>query len=592
MTRLQGTSRHIPRSHPLGPVIVSVYRSVAPIFSIAPIPGQTLPPVEGNIDGRADKLTRINLPGDSAIMESNESDSLKAPFKSYLPLNFPHSQPSQAHQLPGFPQLQATRQSTPPRQYTTVGSVYNPQPQPLQPPVRRGRTVKSLFPYKSDSPVGPSQLQYTPLQQNSDRAISPIRLESPLFMNFSRQERQDVQSIGLVASNVQQASNMSGALQAPTSDGTDASQYMNNRTAGSMDSFTEHSAANNFSMFAKHSTDSDHESETTDTKPISAMNFNSLTNLASYPNPMQRAAQKVLASHRPNPVPDSHLLDIQPNPYDFEPELVLSPSEASVYVSAYSRVRGPPAPLTAGPPGVRQFKSTTFEQETLQRAREFDDENPMMNPYHMYSPFGQHLGEASIEGESVSSNPIMEAAQESLDEAEEDSKYTYYNRDTVMIVDTLSANEVNVFYPKGPPRNFNTQTQPISPEWVIDRLGKLGYLPDQAERNLAERKRVVDNHFYSGVRAFSKRFLEAKYEHTNRIVTHTVGRPCQERRLGEGRIENPRLGILEASITPTCEHAKPLLSMALQGVINLPDLAQYSKLPKFDHSLWPPYLRK
>ncbi|KAI0521129.1 hypothetical protein F5B22DRAFT_653504 [Xylaria bambusicola] len=525
-------------------------------------------------------------------MESNEPENSKAPFKSYLPLNFPHSQPSQSHQLPNLPQLQATRQSTPPRQYTTVGSVYNPQPQPLQPPVRRGRTVKSLFPYKSDSPAGPSQLQYTPLQQNSDRAISPIRLESPLFMNISRQERQDVQGIGLVASNVQQISNMSGALQAPTSDGTDASQYMNNRTAGSMDSFMEHSVTNNFSMFAKHSTDSDHESDATDTKPISAMNFNSLTNLASYPNPMQRAAQKVLASHRPNPVPDSHLLDIQPNAYDFEPELVLSPLDASIYAPAYCRVRGPPAPLTAGPPGVRQFKSTTLEQETLQRAREFDDENPMMNPYHMHPSFDQHVAEASIEGESVSSNPIMETARDSLDGAEEDSKDTYYKRKPEVIVDTLTSNDVAVFYPKCLPRNFNPQTQPISPHWAIDRLEKLGYLPNQAERNLDEHNRLINNHFYSGVHAFSKRFVEAKYEHTNRIVTHTVGRPCQERRLGEGRVENPHLGILEASIMPTCEHAKPLLSMALQGVINLPDLAQYSKLPKFDHSLWPPYLQK
>ncbi|KAI1258952.1 hypothetical protein F5Y18DRAFT_443833 [Xylariaceae sp. FL1019] len=68
---------------------------------------------------------------------------------------------------------------TPPRQYTTVGSVYTPQTRPLQPPVRRGRTTKALFQFKTESPMSSTQLQYTPLQQNSERAISPPRAVAP-----------------------------------------------------------------------------------------------------------------------------------------------------------------------------------------------------------------------------------------------------------------------------------------------------------------------------------------------------------------------------------------------------------------------------
>ena len=244
-------------------------------------------------------------------MESNESKNLNTLFV-YPPPSHPLPPPAPAPQLPSFGQLQATRQPTPPRQYTTVGSLYNPQPQPLQPPVRRGRTVKSLFPYKSDSPAAPPQLQYTPLQQNSDRAISPIRSDYgtgtvPLLSFNSFQERQDAQSFGPLASNVQQASNMSGVLQASASGNTETSRGVNNQTAGSMDSYTDYSAADGLGMLAKPGTSSDHGSDTTDTKPISAMNFNSLTNLASYPNPNRRAAQKLLASHRPNPVPDVSL---------------------------------------------------------------------------------------------------------------------------------------------------------------------------------------------------------------------------------------------------------------------------------------------
>ncbi|KAI0149563.1 hypothetical protein GGR57DRAFT_225260 [Xylariaceae sp. FL1272] len=68
---------------------------------------------------------------------------------------------------------------TPPRQYTTVGSVYTPQTRPLQPPVRRGRTAKALFQFKTESPMSSAQLQYTPLQQNSERAVSPPRAVVP-----------------------------------------------------------------------------------------------------------------------------------------------------------------------------------------------------------------------------------------------------------------------------------------------------------------------------------------------------------------------------------------------------------------------------
>ena len=78
--------------------------------------------------------------------------------------------------------------------YTTAGTIYNPSSsQPLQPPTRRGRSAKWSTGQNSDLCLFPKTLlagftmqatngsllattlqQYTPLQQNYDRAVSPL----------------------------------------------------------------------------------------------------------------------------------------------------------------------------------------------------------------------------------------------------------------------------------------------------------------------------------------------------------------------------------------------------------------------------------
>ncbi|KAI0431803.1 hypothetical protein F5Y09DRAFT_340347 [Xylaria sp. FL1042] len=483
-------------------------------------------------------------------MENTESENLKASFASYYPpQHLPQPQPPQAPQFSTcHPQLSAAQQSlsTPPRQYTTVGSVYNPQPQPLQPPVRRGRTVKSLFPYKSDSPAG--QLEYTPLQQNSERAVSPD----------SRQERHILQKFGVVVPNIHPTSNGPGSLQSAISNNSTTARYVSNRA---IDFIADHHLmADNSTMFANTNADSDNGSDGADTKPISAMNFNSLTNLASYPNPMQRAAQKLLASHRPNPAPGpgSQVSDSQSNPYNAEPEPLLSLSETPMYMASLSKVRGAPAPLTAGPPGVRQLRPTTFEQETLQRAREFDDENPMINPY-IHVPFGQHIGGLSLEGESISSAPVVEGNEEECEiDDVEDGNGNYHNNEMLCIIDTLTAYEAGQFFPNGLPKTFNHQTQPISPNWASERLEKLDRLahPFSAKNRetfAAERRRLVNKHFYSGVNTFNKTFDMAVSEHNHRSVAYTVGRPFKELQNNEGKVVNRQLQFPEASRIPTSD---------------------------------------
>lgn len=354
----------------------------------------------------------------SGVMDSNESENLAALSANHLLQQLQQPQLAQPNPLPALPalpaqhQLLAVGQSTPPRQYTTVGSVYNPQHQPLQPPVRRGRTIKSLYPYKGESPAGPSQVQYTPLQQNSDRAVSPVRQEFsslPSTLPITRQERQVLQKFGVVVPSMHQSSSLPIARQSPAQ----APRYMGSREADGLDTLVTLAAQDNTAVLTNTSVGSDDGSDATDIKPISAMNFNSLTNLASYPNPMQRAAQKLLASHRPQPVqatgvspsnayPNGRILqsdgaitdigsqsqisDSHSAYCDTETEPFISADEASRFMSALPKICGAPAPLTAGPPGVRQLRQIAIEQETLQRAPDFDDEIPVINPYRARPP--------------------------------------------------------------------------------------------------------------------------------------------------------------------------------------------------------------
>ncbi|GAP86582.1 putative pyrimidine-specific ribonucleoside hydrolase [Rosellinia necatrix] len=450
------------------------------------------------------------------------------------------SQPPQLRQSYSGP----TQQSTPTRQYTTVGSVYNPQTQPLQPPIRRGRNSKPLFPYRSEPAIGPSQLQYTPLQQNSDRAISPARFDSNSVTSAATIARQEIQTLPSFPAfrNTHTSSNVPQSLASPTYGMANMAQYLGDQTANSIDAFTSDLAGrDNSSVYAKTDTTSDHESDSTDTKPISAMGFNSLTNLASYPNPMQRAAQKVLASHRPHPAPTTgpRVSCGQTNPNSADAELSMSPSDTTMYMPTVPH--GAPAPLTAGPPGVRQFRPTTFDQDILQRVRDFDDEDPMINPYHARLHSTQHHTAPSCTSES-SSSTLTE------DDSQDANPY---------VVDTLSIEEAHQFYPRGLPLNFNINTVAVSRHWDLERLEGATPYPStyaaQDEEFWAKRTRHIDDHFYSGLNRLNKSFDTAVSEHKHRCVTHLVGRPYREPSNKWSRVIKREITVRDASLLSTSE---------------------------------------
>ncbi|KAF7553735.1 hypothetical protein G7046_g7014 [Stylonectria norvegica] len=315
--------------------------------------------------------------------------------------------------------------------YTTAGTLYNPESsQPLQPPTRRGRSLKGTagnghtglsflpksvlasLPLKVNSgPVQPVQ-QYTPLQQNYDRAVSPVN-------------EMDHVGDNMTAEQPRMRSGNTPASPAGACLGTDLVKQMDG-----------------------YSTDGSDDEYDLRSDPLIMMPVKSLHNLASYPNPNQKRAQKALSrgtkahlnglseasrnrissnvsaqeldgsggnptepSKTENPFKERALSPsmLTPEPlklhrraptwrpfvprddYPMRPtaqfvnenysDAIASGSYGGSSSASMTLASGPgaPRPLTAGPPGQRQYRPSTFEStfkalKTERKGRTYDNE--------------------------------------------------------------------------------------------------------------------------------------------------------------------------------------------------------------------------
>ncbi|OAA42721.1 hypothetical protein NOR_04852 [Metarhizium rileyi] len=177
--------------------------------------------------------------------------------------------------------------------YTTAGTIYRPSSsQPLQPPARRGRLPKwpaggihsdlALFPKSAlaglsmKAPVGrPSALQqYTPLQQNNHRAVSPFsdpdHLAAKMPMEIPRIRSGNALNL------------ISASLSEEGTQETTTTEDDGHRSADDSDEGSDDDGAN--MTLLRH------------------LPVQSLHNLASYQNPNQKYAQKALQpGTRPRP---------------------------------------------------------------------------------------------------------------------------------------------------------------------------------------------------------------------------------------------------------------------------------------------------
>ncbi|KAF4967397.1 hypothetical protein FSARC_5037 [Fusarium sarcochroum] len=278
--------------------------------------------------------------------------------------------------------------------YTTAGTPYNPSTsQPLQPPARRGRSLKwpagihtaglsllpksvlATLPLKASSQSSPLQ-QYSPVQTQYDEAPSPLNDTDHGCINMSAQ----VPRIG------------SSATPSPlTSLFSEAEQ----------DTFTD----------VDPSEESDDDCEL-GMDPLLNMTVKSLHNLASYPNPNQKRAQKALLrglkpalglkpavrSDEPSTPLSRSVGFLDPPRNNTGSPSILRPAQIEAVFSGRSNDdafwnpqgnispglpgtfksfdravggnsarttgtsgSGAPLPLTAGPPGQRQYRPSTFE---------------------------------------------------------------------------------------------------------------------------------------------------------------------------------------------------------------------------------------
>ncbi|KAF4124628.1 hypothetical protein GMORB2_5294 [Geosmithia morbida] len=469
----------------------------------------------------------------------------------------------------------ASRQLT----YTTAGTIYNPKTtQPLQPPARRGRSFRwpnggphtdlNLFPKAalaalplrySSARRSVTPLQYSPLQQNYDRAISPKFLRDL-----------DHQPFSMLAAQLTPPE-MDGCVQScrPESPVT---------TPPSFD-WSGNSPA--CSGGAKDDRDDDSESDGDfSTDPLAAMTVKSLQNLASYPNPNQKKARRVLRGARSNiqvmgdvprgRSPPSVVGLAMPTgapskPEDLDawgfyrsgmqgmssalvqngaahrslPECVRGlgvygthPASATGHedvnqpTSALTVASDAPRPLTAGPPGQRQCRPSTFEAtfKALQKCMAPRDRSHQSVGLPGYSTTASKVASMMKEEEIVTGIRKME-----------------YNQPAP----TFPTNEyLQAGYDDEHPR-FKPGT---------DRL---------TDEELRKCDAKIDRCWYSGC-VIMNRAVAAERAAGNTMLPrqeHKLGVIGDGRRMRSTNSYRP-LSIAEATQMDACEHAAPLLTAA------------------------------
>lgn len=491
------------------------------------------------------------------------------------------------------PKGKATEQTV----YTTAGTVYNPTAIPLQPPSRRGRasrwappsqaelalfnkSVLASFPYKpSRSPptTASSLKHYTPLQQNSDRAIEPPMCPSVLGRTLSE-------------------SSSTLSLNSVPSQGNTNSLNGNGRLLDDMRL-------------------TDDEKDEEELTRMSVLPVRTITNLASYPNPSQKLAQKALDRARetikaaaessrsltPNlsqkgvqrlegtgarstsaiPVRDGPATSGWFSKHDHSSNATRS--------SVLSSGPGAPQPLTAGPPGQRQYKPSTLEAtfRALQSGTQkpsssatdedhIDINDPLMNmgkPANVTvpsQPQSPHQAPLPTKDFFETCKPTVNSTTSMVlrYDSTQPRRRTY---------DTLSAEAVRGYFPDGFPPDLGPPTVPL----LSSSTGRPeGRFPPTAEE-LRLRDARSKAAFYSATQDLAKtldaRIAEAQGKlrdlelGVNSVRERAAARNAElDIILNSSKLGQPRhdFDMKSANELPTHEAATPLVNMAFSTLLN------------------------
>lgn len=411
----------------------------------------------------------------------------------------------------------------------------------------------STLPLQDQAPPSPPTTasilrQYSPLQQNDDRAAGPVtELENPVFTEY-----------GMAMPSIR-----SGNLPSPTG-------FEGNDSVASEDALT------------------------------SRITVKGLTSLASYPNPMQKAAQNTLARARTadlglsRPVTPSSIPSTTPD--------LLKDRLFNTY-NPGTVVLGPPQPLKAGPPGHRPFKPTTLEAAS--RALQAEDHFPLSaNVYQCRSPsvvshnLDPHTWTVFDDEEGFLG--AVRPGQLPLDERHHGhvsrgrSELAGYGRlsttglfDTASeglggtrrkVFDTLPPEMIKQYYPHGFPSNYDGQYKPIGDDWHSK-------YPTQEDKNtqesFSERLTKINRNFYAGTEGYVRSMEQIMRDHNSRDLENLenkVGIIGEERehlrgshieRLGvEGKLAPPSLTVEEVDMMDEADIARPLVNMAFATLLS------------------------
>lgn len=427
--------------------------------------------------------------------------------------------------------------------YTTAGTVYNPQTAPpLQPPARRGRatrwppanptdlsafsnSVLGGFPrsrYRSPPTTASTLRHYSPLQQNQDRALDPRicgdhHRSATSLSNPQRSTSDDSSNISLSLSNVLPRELLADELPKAIVCNDCGEQFQTMTLAEFHASLSGHDhfseAGDNGSSPSGGTFAQDEKmKEEEDLTQFNNYSVKTLTNLASYPNPNQKMAQRCLDRARETFKAAAENMR-SASPSSSQPDLNgINGASASSYFSNsgresseyYSRVPrnarmnsstrssvlssgpGAPQPLTAGPPGQRHYKASTLEgplralQESAQKPDSLPTSatlfgtNPPSTPAlsHLSRPSSTRMPEASrAGGRNINAlrsmpgfDPLRVLEQASFDASHSASGYvgheTRHHGPSVLpnqkniwtngMRETKTQNELREYYPTSP----------------------------------------------------------------------------------------------------------------------------------------------
>ncbi|TLD22317.1 hypothetical protein PspLS_07728 [Pyricularia sp. CBS 133598] len=553
--------------------------------------------------------------------------------------------------------------------YTTAGTLYNPgTTAPIQAPIRRGRNNRWQSPHASELAGLPKSIlanlplnmhrtrspattasslkHYAPLQQNYDRAMTPPAKEDIYF------ESGDMDT---------------AALSAPSPTPHDHDRLLQPRLSATHTTDTSRALSQNSN---KESDDSDCMVDAAADALAARLNFKSLTSLASYENPSQQIAKRALARGRSSlkypdlpmqgptstylqfqnfrsqerqqptgisqlgssntradrsfasftnnpkalwPVSES-LLDqnLSRLPLNRGPKALVSAIDTA-YPSALSTGPGAPLPLTAGPPGLRQYRPSSFEAN----APAASGASKLPNLNHETGN-GQRKRNKSLlltlrEGreQDLNSGPYMD--ESSLPD-QPDSKpattdcHELANPDfglpdliarnslpSSLVYENESPVKIDQYYPDQLPPDYTPgkKSDFQTSDWEAECVARRRFPGRRTAEQLARHQKKVDESWYAGISRIHQTMDDAIAQMQTRQLSHTIGHPenadaFSVRGSTVSNLRGRELSLQDAIRTDRPRHAAPLLNMAFSTLLSYVDECGPNKLrsPFMDYREW------